>query len=116
MLWAKWGLKDRLVKDLDVWTCYYCGDCSTRCPHNADPGETMMALRRYMTTQYDWTGLSRRFYLSEAWELGVMGAVALFVVALFFFLPRRECPPTHVSVNTFAPVHLGRTRRLGHGG
>ena len=36
MLWAKWGLKDRLLKDADVWTCYYCGDCSTRCPRGAE--------------------------------------------------------------------------------
>jgi quinone-modifying oxidoreductase subunit QmoC len=103
MLWAKWGLKDRLAKDLDVWTCYYCGDCSAHCPRDANPGETMMALRRYLTTRYDWTGLSKRLYLSEAWELGVLLAVGLFVVALFYFF-HGPMLTDRVSVNTFAPV------------
>ena len=103
MLWAKWGLKDRLLKDADIWTCYYCGDCSTRCPRGAEPGETMMSLRRWATTQYDWTGLARRFYLSEAWELGAIGAVGLFVLALFYFF-HGEMRTDVVSVNTFAPV------------
>jgi len=103
MLWAKWGLTDRLMSDLDVWTCYYCGDCSSRCPRQADPGETMMALRRYLTTRYDWTGLSRRFYLSEAWEIGAIAAVGLFVVALFYFF-HGPMLTDRVSVNTFAPV------------
>ena len=103
MLWAKWGLTDRLTSDLDVWTCYYCGDCSSRCPRQADPGETMMALRRYLTTRYDWTGLSRRFYLSEAWEIGAIAAVGLFVVALFYFF-HGPMLTDRVSVNTFAPV------------
>jgi len=103
MLWAKWGLKDRLLKDADIWTCYYCGDCSTRCPRGANPGETMMSLRRYLTAQYDWTGLSKRLYTSEAWELGVMGAVGLFVVALFYFF-HGPMLTDRVSVNTFAPV------------
>jgi quinone-modifying oxidoreductase subunit QmoC len=109
MLWAKWGLKDRLVKDLDVWTCYYCGDCSTGCPHQADPGETMMALRRYMTSQYDWTGISRLLYTSRMREIAAIVAVGLFVVVLFAisgaFTPERM-PTDHVSVNTFIPVHL----------
>ena len=103
MVWAKWGLKDRLLKDVDIWTCYYCGDCSTRCPRGAEPGETMMALRRYLTTQYDWTGLARRFYLSEAWEIGAIAAVGLFVVALFYFF-HGPMLTDRVSVNTFAPV------------
>jgi quinone-modifying oxidoreductase subunit QmoC len=108
MLWVKWGLKDRLIKDSDVWTCYYCGDCSAECPRGADPGETMMALRRYMTARYDWTGISRLLYTSRAREIGAIIAVGLVVVALFFFsgafTPERM-PADHVSVDTFAPVH-----------
>ena len=103
MLWAKWGLKDRLLKSPDIWTCYYCGDCSTRCPRGAEPGETMMALRRWATSQYDWTGLARRLYLSEAWEVGAIAAVGLFVVALFWLF-HGEMRTDVVSVNTFAPV------------
>jgi len=103
MLWAKWGLKDRLLKSPDIWTCYYCGDCSTRCPRGAEPGETMMALRRWATSQYDWTGLARRLYLSEAWEIGAIAAVGLFVVALFWLF-HGEMRTDVVSVNTFAPV------------
>jgi len=103
MLWAKWGLKDRLIEDADVWYCYYCGQCSDNCPRGAEPGETMMALRRWLTTQYDWTGISRRFYLSEAWEIGAIAAVGLFVVALFYFF-HGPIITDRMAINTFAPV------------
>ena len=108
MLWAKWGLRDRLLKDVDIWTCYYCGDCSTRCPREAEPGETMMALRRYLTSQYDWTGISRLLYTSRLREIGAVVALGLLVVVVFAlsgaFSPERM-PTDHVSVGTFAPVH-----------
>jgi ferredoxin len=108
MLWLKWGLKDRLVRDLDVWTCYYCGECSADCPRGADPGETMMALRRYMTSWYDWTGISRLLYTSRLREIGAVIAVGLLVVALFVvsgaFTPERMVTD-RVSVDTFIPVH-----------
>jgi len=108
MLWVKWGLKDRLVRDLDVWTCYYCGECSANCPRGADPGETMMALRRYLTSWYDWTGISRLLYTSRLREVGAVVAMGLLVVALFFvsgaFTPERMVTD-RVSVGTFIPVH-----------
>ena len=64
----------------------------------------MMATRRWLTTQYDWTGLSKRFYLSEAWEFGALGSVALFIILLFTFF-HGPIITDRVAVNTFAPVH-----------
>ncbi len=71
------GLEDRLRSSLDPWLCYYCGDCSEQCPRGADPGETMMSMRRWLTAQYDFTGLARLFYRSPAAHVAVMIALSL---------------------------------------
>ncbi|SMC17248.1 quinone-modifying oxidoreductase subunit QmoC [Desulfacinum hydrothermale DSM 13146] len=77
--YAQMGLKDKILQSSEPWLCYYCGECSDRCPRGADPGETMMVMRRYLTSQYDWTGFSRRFYTSEKFETMAVVAVGLFV-------------------------------------
>ena len=82
------GLKDKLLKSPEPWLCYYCGECNKDCPRGAEPAETMMATRRWLTAQYDWTGLARRFYLSEAWEIGALGFVALWHHFAFRSVPR----------------------------
>ncbi len=56
------GLEGEIKASVDPWMCYYCGDCSTACPRKAEPGNLMMALRRYLTSKYDWTGLSGLLY------------------------------------------------------
>ncbi len=43
---AQLGLEEQLTQSTDPWLCYYCGDCAESCPRQAEPGETMMALRR----------------------------------------------------------------------
>ena len=96
------GLTDKLLESPEPWLCYYCGDCNTDCPRGAEPAETMMATRRWLTTRYDWTGLAKRFYLSETWEFGALGGVALLVILLFVFF-HGPIITDRVAVNTFAP-------------
>ena len=63
------GLEDDIKASLKPWECYYCGECSTLCPQQANPGELMMSLRRYLTAQYDWTGLSGLLYKSLSFSI-----------------------------------------------
>jgi len=109
------GLKDHVRGSLEPWLCYYCGDCSTKCPREAEPGEAMMTLRRYLTAQYDWTGVARLMYRSAAWELGMLVLLGIAVVLLFtlpsnfgFGLLEQSAPEaqTTVMLDRFAPKHV----------
>ncbi len=58
------GMEEDIKSSLKPWLCYYCGECSTHCPQEANPGELMMSLRRWLTSEYDWTKLSGLLYRS----------------------------------------------------
>jgi len=96
------GLSDKLMQSSEPWLCYYCGDCSETCPRQANPGEVMMGLRRYLTSRYDWTGFSRLFYTSKIFEvLSILVVAAL--VGLGFYLFHGPMLTDRVALNVFAP-------------
>lgn len=112
------GLKDDLHTGTEPWMCYYCGDCSKQCPRDANPGELMMSLRRYLTTVYDWTGIARLVYTSKLFEIGaivVISAVVLFLYLNYTFFPSGDASQWigqdgGVLINKIAPwqrIHLG---------
>ena len=78
------GLEDDLKASLKPWQCYYCGECTANCPRQADPGELMMSLRRWLTAQYDWTGLSGLLYKSLTLTWVAMLAVLAGVIGFAF--------------------------------
>ncbi len=98
------GLRDKLLESPEPWLCYYCGDCNNDCPRGAEPAETMMATRRWLMTQYDWTGLAKKFYTSPKSEVAAFLGIALFVILLFLGL-HGPVVTDRVDLNSFAPVH-----------
>jgi ferredoxin len=111
------GLESQLESSVEPWLCYYCGDCTKTCPRDANPGELMMSLRRYLTSRYDWTGLSKKFYTSEVWELAwIIFFATLVVISFLVILPSFGFHYTSeltegggVKVNSFAPIAVVET-------
>jgi len=100
---AQLGLKEELIKAPEPWLCYYCGECSDRCPRGADPGETMMVMRRFQTAMFDWTGFARRFYTSETFEVVAVSIVAALVGLAFILFANWGASREVVELNKFAP-------------
>ena len=80
MLWAQWGLGERLMGDPDPWLCHQCGDCTLRCPRSARPGDVMAALRRECVIHY---GTPRAFgrWVNESRSLPWVVLLAALLLA-----------------------------------
>lgn len=79
------GLEERIETTLEPWLCYYCGQCSEQCPREADPGETMMSLRRWLISRYDITGIANQFFKSKVSEILAVVIIALMAGAYLLF-------------------------------
>jgi ferredoxin len=102
--YAQMGLKEKILQSSEPWLCYYCGNCSDTCPRGADPGEAMMAMRRYLTSQYDWTGFARRFYTSEKFEITAIAIAAVVVGLLLTIFTASNPNMEHAHLNSVWPA------------
>lgn len=80
--YALLGLRGPLIESLEPWICHDCGDCSLACPRQAEPRISMMTIRRFLTAQYDWTGLASKILRSRAWHIGSLASVGAVVLGL----------------------------------
>jgi len=112
------GLTKSIESNVDPWLCYYCGDCTIICPRDANPGELMMSLRRYLITVYDWTGISKLVSTSKVFEISAIIVIAIAVLVLyllFTFYPSGDASKWigadgGALINKMAPwkrIHLG---------
>ena len=68
MIYAQWGLKDKLFPNPDIWLCHQCSDCTAYCPRGAKPGEVLgavrkMAIEHYSAPQFLGKAVGRPQYL-----------------------------------------------------
>lgn len=92
MIWAQWGLKEKLVGDPDVMLCHQCGDCTAHCPRGAKPAEVLGAIRAYAYTHYGFpSGLAK--LVSDGKNLPILIAVpALLILAVWWLSGGMQLP------------------------
>jgi len=84
MIWAQWGLKDKLVNDPDVWLCHQCNDCSTLCPRGANPGDVLKALRKINIEESSWPSFLGKLVGEPSLFVLTLGVPVVIVLLLVF--------------------------------
>jgi quinone-modifying oxidoreductase subunit QmoC len=103
MIWAQWGLKDRLLKDPDVWLCHQCTDCSTRCPRGAKPGDVLAAIRSYSVTHLVGPGFLAKALSSPRYLPAILAIPAIILFVFLWSTGTRSFPAGTISVEDFIP-------------
>jgi quinone-modifying oxidoreductase, subunit QmoC len=103
MVYAGWGMKEKLVSDPDVWLCHQCGDCSTHCPRGVNPADVLAATReaayrRYATPRFMGGLLTRPAFLPLAILLPVV-----VIAGIIFLAGTLAIPDGPVNYSKFFP-------------
>jgi quinone-modifying oxidoreductase subunit QmoC len=85
MLWAQWGLRNRLMADASVWLCHQCNDCSTYCPRGARPGDVLAAVRTSVFRGFSFPAFMGKALASPA-ALPFLILVPVLVLLAIIFL------------------------------
>jgi len=102
MLWAQWGLKDKLLGDPDLWLCHRCDDCTARCPRGARPADVMAALRDYSIQHYAFPGFMGKL-LGRPGSLPVLLVVPAILILAVILLSGKFLPEGEVEYSHFFP-------------
>ena len=93
MAWSIWGMKDRLLKDPDVWLCYGCTDCSIHCPRGARPGDVLAAVRKEVIREFSPLGFVQTALSSPKW-LPVLIALPIVIWGAVYLLFANPAVPS----------------------
>lgn len=114
MIWAQWGLKDKLVGNPDVMLCHQCGDCTAYCPRGAKPGDVLGAIRAYAYTHYGFPqGLAK--LCSQGKNLPLMIAIpALLILAVWLLSGGMHLPEAgNIDFGMFFDSHKDHPTIIG---
>ena len=105
MIYSQWGLKDRLVNNVDVWLCHYCNDCSTHCPRDARPGDTLRAIRALSFRHFAFPSFMGKI-VGEAKYLPIMLAIPVLILLLGIKIAGGHIPEGAVEYRDLFPLWL----------
>uniref|UniRef100_A0A7C3REJ0 (Fe-S)-binding protein n=1 Tax=Archaeoglobus fulgidus TaxID=2234 RepID=A0A7C3REJ0_ARCFL len=102
MIWAQWGLKDKLIRDADIWLCHQCNDCSEYCPRGAKPGEVLGAIRAKVIQELAFPSFFAKILMKPA-GIVVYFAIPIILTLLYLSIASPEIPEGEIVIGKFIP-------------
>lgn len=107
MLYAQWGLKDKLMGNPDVWLCHQCSDCTAYCPRGAKPGEVLGAIRKMSIKNYSAPGFLAEMVSDSKYFLPLLALpVVIFLAILAKEGNLSAFPAGEIVFSKFVPIHF----------
>ena len=106
MAWAVWGLKDKLVKDPDIWLCHQCNDCSTMCPRGSNPGDLIATIRNFAFQHYSFPGFLGKMLADAKFLPVLLGIPTVLIIVLQVITKHFGIPPGEIKFERFFPHWL----------
>ena len=103
MIWASWGLSDKLMASPDIWLCHQCGDCSAYCPRGVKPADVLSKIRQNTYRYYARPKILGKI-LDNPLLLPVAVAIPVVIIAAIIFAAGTfHIPEGTVNYSAFFP-------------
>ncbi len=103
MIYAAWGLSDRLVGNVNIWQCYQCGDCTQYCPRGVRPSDILSALREYNYAYYSKPRFMSKILGKPAYLPVAILIPAVIIALIIFAAGTLRIPEGPVNYSRFFP-------------
>ena len=103
MIWASWGLKDKLIGNPDIWLCHQCGDCSAECPRGVKPADVLSAIRQQSYLHYSRPKFMAKWMNSPKYLPLVFGIPFLIINLILLTAGTLHIPEGQVDYSKFFP-------------
>jgi len=104
MIYAQWGLKDRLVSNPDIWLCHQCSDCTTYCPRGAKPAEVLNAIRRESIKHYAFPSFMANAVSDKRFLLLLFIIPTILFIIILSALGTFHIPEGEIIFSRFFPI------------
>lgn len=106
MIWSGWGLKEKLIGNVDVWLCHQCGDCSSYCPRDVKPADVLSAIRQSTYRHYARPRFLGKLVSDPAWLPLAIAIPVVVIVAILSLAGTFRIPEGPVDYSAFFPHGL----------
>jgi quinone-modifying oxidoreductase subunit QmoC len=106
MIWAGWGLKEKLVGNVDVWLCHQCGDCSSDCPRDVKPADVLAAVRQKTYEHYIRPRFLGKLVSKPALLPVALAIPAVVIITILLLAGTFRIPEGAVDYSAFFPHAL----------
>ncbi|MBI5026931.1 MAG: quinone-interacting membrane-bound oxidoreductase complex subunit QmoC, partial [Nitrospirae bacterium] len=104
MIYAQWGLKDKLIGNPDVWLCHNCNDCTKYCPRGAKPGDVLSTIRQKFIEENSIPKIMGKIVTQPGMTLLALAIPLILFLAVLGLTGHLRIPQGEIVYSKFFPI------------